>query len=167
MEADEDYLEEEEGCRDKLLEVGDGGVFEEEDENRTKSMDSNDGGGDETSKLLNNSSGGGGGEVGRRESRESGGGGRAGSSSSISGNHPEPKSPREPFSYAYHFKKKYTFRSDSVYSDVTPMSSAPQNTVVSPKSSGEFLVYLVYGVIHKKCDSKMGKMESGFELFVF
>lgn len=165
MEADEDYLEEEEGCRDKLLEVGDGGVFEEEDENRTKSMDSNDGGGDETSKLLNNSSGGGGGEVARRESRESGG--RAGSSSSISGNHPEPKSPREPFSYAYHFKKKYTFRSDSVYSDVTPMSSAPQNTVVSPKSSGEFLVYLVYGVIHKICHSKMGKMESGFELFVF
>jgi len=146
MEADEDYLEEEEGCRDKLLEGGDGGILEEEeDENRTKSMDSNDGGGDETSKLLNNSSGGGsgggnGGEGGRRESKESGGGGRAGSSSSISGIHQEPKSPREPFSYAYHFKKKYTFRSDSVYSDVTPMSSAPQKEVVSPKSSGEFLI---------------------------
>lgn len=139
MEADEDYLEEEEGCRDKLLEGGDCGILEEEDENRTKSMDSNDGGGDETSKLLNNSGDGGdGGVVGRRESKESGGGGTAGSSNSISGNHPEPKSPREPFSYAYHFKKKYTFRSDSVYSDVTPMSSAPQKEVVSPKNSGEF-----------------------------
>ncbi|CAL8137966.1 unnamed protein product [Orchesella dallaii] len=104
MEADERELE------------GDG-----DGEERTKSMDSMDGNGDkesETSKLLNNTE-----PHPSRPDQSGGGGGSSG----------EPKSPKE-FSYAYHFKKKYTFRSDSVYSDVTPMSSAPHQSTSSKHS---------------------------------
>lgn len=140
MEADEELEEEDnDACTDTLL--GEVTEEQEDDQSRTKSVDSiggaSGGGGsiDETSKLLNNL---------REESpqpRSNDGPGRksrAGSSNSISG---EPKSPREPFSYAYHFKKKYTFRSDSVYSDVTPMSSATTTTAVSPKTAGEKFSY--------------------------
>lgn len=89
-------------------------------EERTKSMDSTEGDREsETSKLLNCAEP----HPGRQEQ------------SCV-----EPKSPRD-FSYAYQFKKKYTFRSDSVYSDVTPMSSAPPST---SKSAGEIGLVILH-----------------------
>jgi len=38
--------------------------------------------------------------------------------------------------HPYHLKNKYTFRSDSVYSDVIPMSAASQQHQTNNKSSG-------------------------------
>ena len=39
-------------------------------------------------------------------------------------------------SHAYHFKRKYNFRSDSVFSDVTPMPASSSGTE-TPKSPGK------------------------------
>lgn len=105
-------------------------------EERTKSIDSTDGTGDresETSKLLNSADE----EPHPASTTASHPHSRQESQSSCS---MEPKSPRE-VSYAYHFKKKYTFRSDSVYSDVTPMSSASSQVASSStKNSGKLII---------------------------